>query len=137
MYEKQKVRSVRTEVHVEKAVWVDGGFVRRRGVIRVLDVWVLVGCIWRRRLLEVKSASFSIIRQMQGSEAGAKGIWAVIKAGNSSSKVKVMHWANKDRHRGLDHKKNPTERQIVCDLHFVKNSSFYKVISTCSSLITR
>ncbi len=39
----------------------------------------------------MESASFAIIRQMQGSESGAKGIRAVVKAWDSSSKVKVMH----------------------------------------------
>lgn len=84
--------SAPTEVHVEEAVWVDGGLVRRRRVVGVLDVGVFVGCVRWRRLLEMKSASLSIIRQMQRSEAGAKGIWAVVEAWDSSSKVKVVHW---------------------------------------------
>lgn len=57
----------------------------------MLDVGVFVGCVRWRRLLEMESASLSIIRQMQGSEAGAKDIRAVVKAWYSSSKVKVMH----------------------------------------------
>lgn len=57
----------------------------------MLDVGVFVGCVRRRRLLEMESTSLSVIRQMQGSEAGAKGIRAVVKAGDSSSKVKVVH----------------------------------------------
>lgn len=80
-----------TEVHVEEAVRVDGGFVWRRGVVWVLDVGVFVGCIWWRRLLEMKSTSFSIIRQMQRSKTSAKSIRDIVKAWNSSSKVKVMH----------------------------------------------
>lgn len=88
--------SAPTKVHIEEAVWVDGGFVRRRGVVRVLDVGVFVGCVRRRRLLEMESASLSIIRQMQGSEAGAKGIRAVVKAWDSSPKVKVVHWENQE-----------------------------------------
>ena len=83
--------SAPTEVYVEEAVWVDGGLIRRRGVVRVLNVWIFVGCIWWRRFLEMKSASLSIVRQMQGSEAGAEGIRAVVKAWDSSSKVKVVH----------------------------------------------
>lgn len=57
----------------------------------MLDVGVFVGCIWRRRLLEMESAALSIIRQMQGSKTGAKGVRAVVEAWDSSSKVKVMH----------------------------------------------
>lgn len=79
------------EVHVEEAVWVYGGFVWRRGVVRMLDVGVFVGCIRRRRLLEMKSASLPIIGQMQGSEASAEGVRAIVKAWDSSSKVKVVH----------------------------------------------
>lgn len=87
-----KKRSQRpTKVHIEEAVRVDGGLIWRRGVIRVLDVRVFVRCIWWRRLLEMKSTSFSIIREMQRSEASAKGVWAVVKAWNPSSKVKVVH----------------------------------------------
>lgn len=48
----------------------------------------------------MESASLAVIRQMQGSEASAKGIWAVVKAWDSSPKVKVVHWANQSRHRG-------------------------------------
>lgn len=86
--------SAPTKVHVEEAVRVNGGFVWRRGVIRVVDVRVFVGCVRRRRLLEMESATLSVIRQMQGSEAGAKCVRAVVKAWDSSSKVKVVHWAN-------------------------------------------
>lgn len=57
----------------------------------MLDVGVLVGCVRRRRLLEMESSSVSIIGQMQGSEAGAKGIRAVVKAWDSSSQVEVVH----------------------------------------------
>lgn len=39
----------------------------------------------------MESAALSIIRQMQGSEASAKGIRAIVKAWYSSSKVKVVH----------------------------------------------
>lgn len=80
-----------TEVHVEEAVWVYGGFVWRRGVVGMLDVGVFVGCIRRRRLLEMKSASLPIIGQMQGSETSAERVRAVVKAWDSSSKVKVVH----------------------------------------------
>lgn len=57
----------------------------------MLDVGVFVGCVRRRRLLEMESASLAIIRQMQRSEAGAKSVWPVVEARDSSSKVKVMH----------------------------------------------
>lgn len=80
-----------TEVHVEEAVWVDGSFVRRRGVVWVVDVRVFVGCVWRRRLLEMKRTSLSVIRQVQGREAGTESIWAVVKARDSSSEVEVVH----------------------------------------------
>ena len=83
-----------TEVHVEEAVRVDGGLVRGRGVIGVLDVGVLVGGVRGRRLLEMKRSALSIIGQMQGREAGAKGVRAVVKAGDSSPEVKVVHWQN-------------------------------------------
>lgn len=86
-----KSGSVPTEVHIEEAIWVDGGFVWRRWVIRMLDVGVFVGGVWWRRLLEMESAPLSVIRQMQGSEAGAEGVRAVVEAWDSSSKVKVVH----------------------------------------------
>jgi len=57
----------------------------------MLDVGVLVGCVRRRRLLEMESSSLSVIRQMQGSEAGAEGIRAVVKARDSSPEVEVVH----------------------------------------------
>lgn len=57
----------------------------------MLDVGVFVGCVRRRRLLEMESASFTVIRQMQWSKAGAEGVRAVVKAWDSSSKVKVVH----------------------------------------------
>lgn len=82
---------VPTEVHIEEAIWVDGGFIRRRRVIGMLDVGVFVGGVRRRRLLEMESASLSVIRQMQRSEAGAEGVRAVVEAWDSSSKVKVVH----------------------------------------------
>lgn len=80
-----------TKVHVEEAVWVDGGFVRRWGVVRVVDVGVFVGCVWRRRLLEMKCTSLSVVRQMQGREAGAENIRAVVEARDSSPQVEVVH----------------------------------------------
>lgn len=57
----------------------------------MMDVRVFVGGVWRRWLLEVESASLAIIREVEGSEAGAKCIRTVVKAGDSSSEVKVMH----------------------------------------------
>lgn len=57
----------------------------------MVDVRVFVGRVRRRRLLEMESASLTVIRQMQGSEAGAKRVRAVVKAWDSSSKVKVVH----------------------------------------------
>lgn len=86
--EKQRAH---TEAHVEEAVRVDGGFVRGRGVVGVLDVGVLVGGVRRRRLLEVESSSLAIVGQMQRSEAGAKGVRAVVEARDSSAEVKVVH----------------------------------------------
>lgn len=80
-----------TEVHVEEAVWVDGGFVRGRRVVRVVDVGVFVGRVRRRRLLEMESASLAVIGQVQRGETGAKRVRAVVKARNSPSKVKVVH----------------------------------------------
>lgn len=50
-----------TEVYVEEAVGVDGGLVRRGRVVRVVDVGVFVGSVWRRRLLEVESAPLAVI----------------------------------------------------------------------------
>jgi len=80
-----------TKVHIEEAVWVDGGFVWRRRVVRMLDVGIFVGHVRRRRLLEMKSPSLSIIRQMQRCETGAKSIWAVVEARDSSTEVEVVH----------------------------------------------
>lgn len=80
-----------TEVDVEEAVRVDGGLVRRRGVIWVVDVGVLVGGVRRGRLLEVEGASLSVVGEMQRSEAGAKRIRAVVEAWDSSSEVEVVH----------------------------------------------
>lgn len=57
----------------------------------MLDVGVFVGGVRRGRLLKMESASLSVIRQMQGSEAGAEGVRAVVEAWDSSSKVKVVH----------------------------------------------
>ena len=83
--------SAPTKVDVEEAVWVDGGFVRRGGVVWVLDVGVFVSCVWRRRLLEMESAALSIIGQMQGGEAGAESIRAVVEARDPPPKVEVVH----------------------------------------------
>lgn len=80
-----------TEVHIEDAVRVDGGFVGRRGVIWVLDVRVFIGSVGRGRFLEMKCTSLSIIREVQGSETSAKSIWAIVKAWDSSPKVEMMH----------------------------------------------
>lgn len=85
------IESVPTEVHVEEAVWVDRGFVRRRGVVGVVDVGVFVGRVRRRRLLEMESASLAVIGQMQRGETGAKRIRAVVEAWDASSEVKVVH----------------------------------------------
>lgn len=57
----------------------------------MMDVRVFVGGVRRRWLLEVESASLAIIREVKGSEAGAKYVRAVVKAGDSPSEVKVMH----------------------------------------------
>lgn len=39
----------------------------------------------------MKGASFSVVREMQGGEAGAKGVRAVVEAWDSSSEVEVVH----------------------------------------------
>lgn len=57
----------------------------------MVDVRVFVGCVRRRRLLEMESTALSVIRQMQGSEASAKCVRTVVKAWDSSSEVKVVH----------------------------------------------
>lgn len=57
----------------------------------MLDVGVFVGCVWWRRLLEMKSTSLAVIGQMQRSETGAERIRAVVEAWDSSSKVKMVH----------------------------------------------
>lgn len=80
-----------TQVYVEEAVWVDGSLVRRGRVIRVVDVRVFVGSVWRRRLLKVESAPLAVIREVQGSEASTKHVRAVVKSWDTPSEVKVMH----------------------------------------------
>lgn len=57
----------------------------------MVDVRVFVGCVRRRRLLEMESATLSVIRQMQGSEASAKSVRTIVKAWDSSAEVKVVH----------------------------------------------
>lgn len=85
-----------TKVHVEETVWVDGGFIWRRRVVRMMDVWVFVGCVGWRRLLEVKGSTLSIIGQMQRSETGPEGVRAVVKARHSSAEVEVVHCVKGD-----------------------------------------
>lgn len=80
-----------TQVYVEEAVRVDGGLVRRGRVIRVVDVGVFVGSVWRGRLLEVESAPLAVVREVQGSEAGTKHVRAVVKSWDTPPEVKVMH----------------------------------------------
>lgn len=76
---------------VEHAVRVDGGLVGRRRVIRLVDVRVLVRSVGRRGVMEVESASLSIIREVQWREARAEPIWAIIKARDPPAKVEVVH----------------------------------------------
>lgn len=80
-----------TQVYVEEAVRVDGSLVRRGRVIRVVDVRVLVGSVWRRRLLEVERAPLAVVREVQGSEASTKHVRAVVESWDTPPQVKVMH----------------------------------------------
>lgn len=57
----------------------------------MVDVGVLVGGVRRRWLLEMESAALAVIREMQGSEACAEGVRAVVKARDSASEVEVVH----------------------------------------------
>lgn len=45
----------------------------------------------------MEGASLSVVREMQGSEAGAKRIGAVVEAWDSSSEVEVVHLGNQNR----------------------------------------
>lgn len=61
----------------------------------MVDVGVFVGCVRRRRLLEMKSSSLSIIRQMKRSETRTECIRAIVKARDSSPQVKMVHCVKK------------------------------------------
>lgn len=49
---------------VEHAVRVDGGLIGRRRIIRLVDVWVLVCGVGRRRVMEVERAALPVVRKV-------------------------------------------------------------------------
>ena len=57
----------------------------------MLDVRVFIGSVGRGRFLEMKCTSLSIIREVQGSEASAKSVWAVVKAWDLPPKVEMVN----------------------------------------------
>lgn len=81
---------------IEHAVRVDGGLVGWWRIIRLVDIWVLVCSIGRRRVVEVESPTFSIVRKVQWREARAEPIWAIIKARDPAAEVEVVHWAERE-----------------------------------------
>lgn len=56
----------------------------------MVDIWVFVGSIRGRGLLEVERSTFTIIREMQRRQARSKGIRDVVKARDSPTKIKMM-----------------------------------------------
>lgn len=78
---------------VEHTVRVDGGLIGWWWVIRLVDIWVLVSCVGRRRVVEVESPTFPIIRKMEWGEACAEPVWTIIKTRDPPAKVEVVHWA--------------------------------------------
>lgn len=45
--------------------------------------------------MEVESPTFPVVRKVQGCEACAKAIRAIIKAGDPAAEVEVVHWAGR------------------------------------------
>lgn len=53
--------------------------------------------------MEVESPTFPVVGKVQGREARAKAVGAVIKAGDPAAEVEVVHWAGRGargRHSG-------------------------------------
>lgn len=84
---------------VEHTVRVDGGLIGWWRVIGLVDIWILVSCVGRRRVVEVESPTFPIIRKMQWGEACAEPVWAVVKARDPPAKVEVVQVCS---NQGLD-----------------------------------
>lgn len=75
---------------IEHAVWVDRGLVGRRGVIRLTEIRVLVGSVGRRRIVEVESATFTVIGEVERREARAKSVRPIVKARDPAAQVEVV-----------------------------------------------
>lgn len=67
----------------------------------MVDVGVFVGRVRRGRLLEVERAPLAVIREMQGGEAGAKHVRAVVEPWDSPSEVKVVHCGSQKQTGGV------------------------------------
>lgn len=76
---------------VENTVRINGGLVGWWRVIWLVDVWVLVSRVGRRRVVEVERPAFSVIRKVQRGKARAQPIGAVIKTRDPPAEVEVVH----------------------------------------------
>lgn len=56
----------------------------------MVDIWVFVGSIRGRGLLEVESTTFTIIREVQRRQTRPKGIRHVVKARDSPTQIEMM-----------------------------------------------
>lgn len=57
----------------------------------MVDIWVFVGSIRGRGLLEVERSTFTIIGEVQRRQARSKDIRPVVKARDSPTQIKMMH----------------------------------------------
>lgn len=57
------------------------------------EVWVLVGGVGRRRVVEVEGATFPVVGEVERREARAEAVGAVVKAGDPAAQVEVMDCA--------------------------------------------
>lgn len=79
------------------AVWIDRSLIRRRWVIRMLNIWILVSCIGWRWIVEMKCPTFPIIWKMQWSKASSKTVGTIIKTRHPAAQVKMVHYFERRR----------------------------------------